>query len=59
MSPIKRKSLMWLMCLFVGLGYFSAMSNLEIHYFWKSLIVFLPIQIIAIIYVTISRNNRD
>lgn len=58
MSLIKRKSLMWLMCLFVGVGYFSAMSNLEIHYFWKSLIALMPIQIIAIIYITTLRSNR-
>ena len=38
---LKHKHLIWFMCLLVGIGYFSAMSNWEIHYFWKSLIAFI------------------
>ncbi|MBD2502013.1 hypothetical protein [Anabaena azotica] len=56
---MKRKHLIWFMCLLVGIGYFSAMSNLETHYFWKSLIAFIPVQIAAIAYVTAARWSRS
>ncbi|BAT51157.1 hypothetical protein NOS3756_00790 [Nostoc sp. NIES-3756] len=56
---LKRKHLILLMCLLVGIGYFSAMSNWEIHYFWKSLIAFIPFQIAAIAYVTATRWSRS
>ncbi len=58
MLTIKRKHLIWIFLLFLGFGYFSAMSNLEIHNFWKSLIVLMPIQFTAIIYVTYLRWSR-
>ncbi|HEY9801864.1 MAG TPA: hypothetical protein V6D25_16010 [Leptolyngbyaceae cyanobacterium] len=56
---MKRKHLIWFMCLLVGIGYFSAMSNLETHYFWKSLIAFIPVQIAAIAYVTAAHWSRS
>jgi hypothetical protein len=56
---IKRKHLIWIVLLLLGFGYFSAMSNLEIDNFWKSLIVLMPIQVAAIIYVTYLRWRRD
>ncbi|WP_235622360.1 hypothetical protein [Nostoc sp. PCC 7524] len=56
---MKRKQLAWIIFLLVGVGYFSAMSNLEIHYFWKSLIAFMPIQIGTVMYVTFQRWNRS
>jgi hypothetical protein len=59
MLTIKRKHFIWLMFLLVGVGYFSAMSNLEVNYFLKSLIAFMPIQIAAIIYVTYRRWNHS
>ncbi|MCC5613533.1 hypothetical protein LC605_00270 [Nostoc sp. CHAB 5836] len=55
---IKRKHLTWIIFLLLGFGYFSAMSNLEVHNFWKSLIVFMPMQVGAIIYVTYLRWSR-
>ncbi|MBC1236614.1 hypothetical protein VF14_07210 [Nostoc linckia z18] len=59
MLTIKRKHLIWIVLLLLGFGYFSAMSNLEIDNFWKSLIVLMPIQVAAIIYVTYLRWRRD
>jgi hypothetical protein len=59
MLPIKRKQLIWILFLLLGFGYFGAMSNLEIHNFWKSLIVLMPMQIGAIIYVTYLRWSRQ
>lgn len=59
MLPIKRKHLIWIFLLFLGFGYFSAMSNLEIDNFWKSLIVLMPMQVAAIVYVTYLRWSRD
>ncbi|MBD6617024.1 hypothetical protein FNW02_14580 [Komarekiella sp. 'clone 1'] len=55
MLIFKPKQLAWAMLLLLGLGYFSAMSHLEINYFLKSLIVFMPIQVGAIVYVTYLR----
>lgn len=55
MLTFKSKQLAWAMFLLLGLGYFSAMSHLEINYFLKSLIVFMPIQVGAIVYVTYLR----
>ncbi|MBL1200001.1 MAG: hypothetical protein RMY62_005755 [Nostoc sp. ZfuVER08] len=59
MLTIKRKHLIWIVLLLLGFGYFSAMSNLEIDNFWKSLVVLMPIQVAAIIYVTYLRWRRD
>ncbi|WP_066424539.1 hypothetical protein [Anabaena sp. 4-3] len=55
MQTIKRKQIAWIMFLLLGVGYFSVMSNLEIHYFWKSLIALMPIQVGTAIYVTFQR----
>jgi hypothetical protein len=58
MLTLKRNKLTLSIFLLLGFGYFSAMSNLEIHYLLKSLISFIPIQLGAIIYVTSQRWNR-
>ncbi len=58
MLTIKSKHLVWMIFLLLGFGYFSAMSNLEIHNFWKSLIVLMPMQVGAIIYVTYRHWNQ-
>lgn len=58
MLTLKRKHLIWVMCLLMGIGYFSAMSSLEIPNFAKSLIAFIPVQIAAIAYVTVLRWSR-
>lgn len=55
----KYKYLTWVICLLIGMSYVNAMSNIEIHYFLKSLIIFLPIQILTLIYVTAQRWSRS
>ncbi|MBE9007600.1 hypothetical protein IQ259_21680 [Fortiea sp. LEGE XX443] len=55
----KRKQLTWAVFLLVGVGYVSAMSNFEIHYFWKSLIIVMPIQLGTAIYMAHLRWNRS
>ncbi|WP_334947844.1 hypothetical protein [Nostoc sp.] len=54
----KQQQLTWVMFLLLGFGYFSVMSHLEINYFLKSLIVIMPMQVVAIIYVTYLRWSR-
>ena len=44
------------MLLLLGMGYFSAVSILDINYFGKSLIAMMPIQVVAVIYVTYIRK---
>jgi hypothetical protein len=58
MLTIKRKQLTWGIFILMGFGYFSAMSNLETHYILKSLIAFMPIQGLALIYVTYTNWSR-
>ncbi|BAZ30684.1 hypothetical protein NIES4074_31460 [Cylindrospermum sp. NIES-4074] len=58
MLTMKRKQLTWGILLLMGFGYFSAMSNLEMHYILKSLIAFMPIQGLALIYVTYINWSR-
>ena len=52
MLRIKRKYLTWAIFPLVGMGYFSALSILDINYFGKSLIAMMPIQVVAVIYIT-------
>ncbi|MBD2213103.1 hypothetical protein H6G27_24970 [Nostoc linckia FACHB-104] len=52
MLNIKHQKLSLAFFLLVGAAYFITMSNLEINYFLKSLIAFLPIQIAALVYVS-------
>jgi uncharacterized membrane protein YoaK (UPF0700 family) len=59
MLSIKRKKIILFFLLILGFGYFSAMSNLEINYYLKSLIALLPMQVAAIIYVTYIRWKRS
>ncbi|AHJ26424.1 hypothetical protein NSP_670 [Nodularia spumigena CCY9414] len=59
MLTIKSKHLTWTIFLLVGICYFSAMSNLEINYFGKSLIAIMPIQVVSVIYITYLRWSRS
>ncbi|MDZ7956732.1 MAG: hypothetical protein RMY34_02290 [Aulosira sp. DedQUE10] len=52
MLNIKHQKLYLAFFLLVGVAYFSAMSHLEINYFLKSLIAFIPIQVAALIYIS-------
>lgn len=58
MLILKPKQLNWAMFFLLGIGYLSFMSHLEINYFLKSLIVIMPMQVVAIIYVTYLRWSR-
>lgn len=58
MLILKPKQLNWAIFFLLGIGYFSVMSHLEINYFLKSLIVIMPMQVGAIIYVTYLRWSR-
>ena len=58
MLILKSKQLYWAIFFLLGIGYFSVMSHLEINYFLKSLIVIMPMQMVAIIYVTYLRWSR-
>jgi hypothetical protein len=58
MLNFKRHKLILVLFLLLGVGYFSAMSSLEINYFLKSLIAILPIQLGAAIYVSQPRWSR-
>ncbi|WP_235115386.1 hypothetical protein [Desmonostoc muscorum] len=59
MVILKPKQLSWVMFFLLGIGYFNVMSHLEIDNFWKSLIVLMPMQVAAIIYVTYSRIQNS
>ena len=59
MLILKPKQLNWGIFFLLGIGYFSVMSHLEINYFLKSLIVIMPMQVVAIIYVTYLRWSRQ
>lgn len=58
MLTIKRKQLTGIIFMVMGFGYFNAMSNLEMHYILKSLIALMPIQGLALIYVTYLHWSR-
>ncbi|OUL26132.1 hypothetical protein BV378_13475 [Nostoc sp. RF31YmG] len=58
MLILKNQKLTLVLCLLIGVGYFSAMSNLEINYFLKSLISLIPIQVGALIYISHQRSCR-
>lgn len=58
MLSVKHQKLTLVFFLLVGVGYFSAMSNLEINYFLKSLIAIIPMQVAALIYTSHQRWSR-
>ncbi len=58
MVVVKPKPLSWTMFFLLGIGYFSMMSHLEINYFLRSLIIVMPLQVAAIMYVTYLRWSR-
>ncbi|BAT56218.1 hypothetical protein NOS3756_52210 [Nostoc sp. NIES-3756] len=59
MLNIKRRQMIWFLLIILGCGYFSAMSNLEMNYYFKSMVALLPMQLAAIIYVTYLRWHRN
>jgi len=59
MLKLKNKELRLLILLISGFSYFSAISNLEVNDFWKSQIALIPLQLMALAYVTYLRLNRQ
>lgn len=56
MLTFKRKKLVFTMLLaLLGLGYFSSLSNLEIHFLFRSYVAVVPLQAAAFIYVIYFR----
>jgi hypothetical protein len=55
MQLLKYKQMHLLILLIMSMGYFSTVSDWEINYFYKSLILMLPVQLTAIIYTTSIR----
>ena len=53
------KKLTFVMLALFGFGYFGTISILEFSYFWKSEIALIPIQLIAIVYITYLRLSRS
>jgi hypothetical protein len=52
MQILKHKQINLLILLIMSMGYFSIVSDWEINYFYKSLILMLPLQLTTIIYTT-------
>jgi uncharacterized membrane protein len=59
MVMLKNKKLILAVFLLFGLGYFSAISNLEVNNFWRGELALIPLQILALIYVSYLRWNRN
>jgi hypothetical protein len=52
MQILKYKQIHLLVLLIMSMGYFTVVSSWEINYFYKSLILMLPIQLTTVIYTT-------
>lgn len=55
MLIFKLKYLTWLILFLSAIAYYRSMSDLEINFFYKSMILMLPIQLISIIDITKKR----
>jgi hypothetical protein len=55
MQIIKHNRIHLLILLIMSMGYFSIVSDWEINYFCKSLILMLPVQLTAVIYTAKSK----
>ena len=55
MQIIKHNQIHLLILLMMSMGYFSIVSDWEINYFCKSLILMLPVQLTAVIYTDKSK----
>jgi hypothetical protein len=57
---LKNKKLTLAIFLVFGLVYFSAISDLELDNFWRGELALIPLQILALIYVSYLRwNHKD
>jgi hypothetical protein len=59
MLIIRRRNFKLAMLALFGLAYFSAVSTLEINPFFRSEIVLIPLQALALIYVAFGRSGGN
>ncbi|MBD2664981.1 hypothetical protein [Richelia sinica] len=59
MSNFKPKQFLWLIIMVASVGYFRVMADLEINYFYKSLVLMIPIQLAATIFMTKVRIKGE
>ena len=52
MQIFKDKKMHLFILLMMSMGYFTVVSDWEINFFYKSLILMLPVQLTAMIYTT-------
>lgn len=55
---IKSKYLILVIFVLLSYGYFSGISGLGINQFWKGELALIPIQVMALIYTSYSRQER-
>ncbi len=58
MLALKRKNITLTILTVVGFAYFSSMSNLVINPFWKTEIILIPLQMVALTYMAYLRWSR-
>ncbi|MBF2067644.1 MAG: hypothetical protein IGS39_24980 [Calothrix sp. C42_A2020_038] len=59
MALFKNKKLILSLFLLGGMGYVSAISNLEVNNFWRGELALIPLQVLALIYVAfLNRRNH-
>ena len=58
MLALKRKNITLAFFTLLGLAYFCTMSHMAVNPFWKSEMTLIPLQVVAIIYVTYLRWSR-
>jgi hypothetical protein len=56
MVLLKNKNLILSAFLLCSIGYFSAISNLELNSFFRGELILIPLQILALVYVTFVRK---
>lgn len=60
MIALKNKKVITAIFLLSSLGYFTTISGLEIDSFWRGELILIPLQVLALIYVTYQRwGNRE
>jgi hypothetical protein len=55
MKQFKNKHIILSLFTLFGFAYFSAISNLDISSFWRGEFTLIPLQIMAVIYITYLR----
>jgi Zn-dependent protease with chaperone function len=55
MNHLRKKQIIFSIFSLFGMAYFSSISNLDMSGFWRGELALIPLQILAIIYVTCLR----